>query len=125
MGLGMFDERNTGYSNNHSNNSCGDAISNIMAANIGASFSPMEKLNVGLDLWYAKLAEDIDADPITAGMQGESELGTEVDLKITYELVEGLNLDVVGAYLFAGDATYKGANDADPYEIGTQLSLSF
>jgi hypothetical protein len=118
MGLGMFDgARDGNYDYATSNNSPGEYISNIMAANIGASFSPMEKLNVGLDLWYAALAED-DAN-------GESDLGTEVDLKLTYELVEGLNLDVVGAYLFAGDATYKGDNDADPYEVGTQLSLSF
>ena len=51
----------------------------------------------------------------------EDELGTEVDLKITYELVEGLNLDVVGAYLFAGDAT----GEDDPIEVGSRLSLSF
>lgn len=124
MGLGLFDgARESGYGSAASNNSCGDAISNIMAANIGASFSPMEKLNVGLDLWYAELAEDIPQGQPGAG---ESKLGTEVDLKLSYELVEGLNLDVVGAYLFAGDATtVKDPNDADPYEIGTQLSLSF
>jgi hypothetical protein len=39
--------------------------------------------------------------------------------------MKNLNLDVIGAYLFAGDATYAGANSSDPYEIGTQISFSF
>jgi len=33
---------------------------------------------------------------------------------------------VVGAYLFADDATSTaGDNQEDPYEVGAQLSLSF
>ena len=43
--------------------------------------------------------------------------------------MDNLNLDIVAAYLFTGDATYKqgrgGADQEDAYEIGTQLSLSF
>ncbi|GBC63815.1 hypothetical protein DENIS_4813 [Desulfonema ishimotonii] len=110
MGYGIFD-------NQTSANAPADAISNIMAANLGATVKPMDKLSITLDVWYAALVEDNDA--------GEDKLGTEVDLKVTYELVEGLNLDVVGAYLFADDGTYAGDNDADPYEIGTRLSLKF
>ena len=116
MGYGTFDQI-------VSNGSPGDKISNIMAANLGATFKPMDKLSVAVDLWWAKLVED--------DFTGESDLGTEVDLKITYELVEGLNLDVVGAYLFAGDRTTADNNgdqyddDANPYELGARLSLSF
>jgi hypothetical protein len=36
-------------------------------------------------------------------------------------LLNNLQLDVVGAYLFAGKAT----GTKDPTEIGTQLSFSF
>jgi len=43
----------------------------------------------------------------------------------TYSLMKNLNLDVVAAYLFAGDATYKGAHQEDPYELGTRLSFKF
>ena len=110
MGLGIFDNQATA-------NSPGDQVSDLMAFGIGASFSPMDNLTLGADIWYANLAED--------DLNGEDELGTEVDLKATVKLVDNLNLDLVAAYLFAGDATYKGANDADPYEIGTRLSLSF
>jgi len=90
-----------------------DKISNITAFNIGASMSPMEKLTVGADLWYAMLAEDNAA--------GDDELGTEIDLSASYALMDNLNLDVVAAYLMAGDAT----GDEDPMELGAQLSLSF
>jgi hypothetical protein len=66
----------------------------------------MEKLSLTGDLWYAGKPEKVN---------GEDELGFEVDLLATYQLVEGLNLDLVGAYLFAGDAvSLDGKNDEDP-----------
>ncbi|MDY0360088.1 MAG: hypothetical protein RBR08_01395 [Desulforegulaceae bacterium] len=106
MGYGMVD-------NQVSAGSCADKISNIMAFNIGASMSPVEKLTVGADIWYAMLAEDDAA--------GEDYLGTELDLTASYKVIDNLTLDVVAAYLFAGDAT----GEEDPMEIGAQLSLSF
>jgi hypothetical protein len=111
MGYGIFDTQVT-------NASCGYKISDIVAFNIGATVKPMDKVSVTLDLWNASLAED-DAN-------GESSLGTEVDLVVSYALLENLKLDVVAAYLFAGDATtMKAADDANPYEFGTRLSFSF
>jgi hypothetical protein len=110
-----------------SSGSWGESISNVMFANLGATVKPMDKLSLTFDVWYAELAED--------NLFGESELGTELNLLITYELVPGLKLDLMGAYLFAGDATARPVliggvpafttNEEDPYEIGTRLSLSF
>ncbi|MFP4422974.1 MAG: alginate export family protein, partial [Desulfococcaceae bacterium] len=115
MGYGVFDDQ-------VSNNAPADQIYNIMAANFGLTLNPMDKLEVGMDVWYAQLVEEIT---LPDGSK-EDYLGTEVDLRITYELVDNLNLDVIGAYLFAGDATTMDSpNDADPYEVGAQLSLSF
>lgn len=105
MGYGMFDQQ-------VSAGSCADKISNLVAFNIGASMSPMEKLTLGADLWYAMHAEDV---------AGEDQLGTEIDLTAGYQVMDNLKLDVVAAYLFADDAT----GDEDPYELGAQLSLSF
>jgi len=113
MGFGMFDAATP-------TNTPSDDISNVMAANIGFSISPTDRLRIALDGWWAQLNEEI-----LVGGELEDDLGVEVDLRITYQLIEGLNLDVVGAYLFAGDAIYNGNDDADPYEVGSQLSLSF
>jgi len=119
MGYGKFSD--TSYLQ-VSNNACADQIGHIMAGNIGVTVKPMDKLSVSLDAWYAALAEDI----VTLKGNEENYLGTEIDLCITYQLVQGLNLDIVGAYLVAGDATTMEAdNDANPYEVGTRLSLSF
>ena len=113
MGYGTFDE----------NGSAGavfdnDIISGIYAINFGASYKASEKLTFTGDLWYAALSED--------DVNGESDLGVEVDLVADYELVEGLNLKLVAAYLFAGDATTgKVANDDDPMLLGAQFSISF
>jgi hypothetical protein len=106
----------------------GDKITNIWAVNLGTTIKPMDKLSATVDLWYAKRAEDIGGiDPATGlPWGGEDELGTELDVVVTYQLVEGLNLDLVGAYLWAGDAvSTDGNNDKDPYEFGARLSLSF
>ena len=113
MGYGTFD-------NQASAGSPANKIGNIWAGNIGATIRPMEKLSLTGDLWYASLVED-DLVP-----SGEKELGFELDLKATYQLLEGLSLDVIGAYLFADDGTsLDGDNDEDPWEVGTRLSLSF
>jgi len=115
MGMGIIDWATT-------TNSPGDAIHDILAAGLGATVKPVDKLAVSLDVWYAQLAED------TLTLRGDEtkDLGVEVDLTITYKLIDGLNLDLVGAYLFAGDATTLDHPDAaDPYEIGSRLSLSF
>ena len=110
MGLGIFD-------NQASSNSCADKISNIMAANIGVGFKATDALKFTFDVWHAKLAED-DA-------KGNDTLGTEIDLRMTYALMKNLNLDLVAAYLFAGDATFGGTNDKDAYEVGAMMSFSF
>jgi hypothetical protein len=112
MGLGVFDQQASAGQPNAD-------VSNLWALNLGASFKPMEKLKLTGDIWYASLVE--------RNQTGEKKLGTELDLKADYQLAEGLNLTLVGAYLFADDATSNTAddNDKDPYELGAQLSISF
>ena len=111
MGYGIFDDDTP-------NGSPADKISNILAANIGVSFKATDNLKLVADLWYAALAED--------DVNGDKDLGIEIDLKATYKIMDGLNLDVVGAYLLADDAmTGAAVDDTDAYEVGTRLSLSF
>jgi hypothetical protein len=119
MGLGIFDNTNPV-------NTPGDKIQNVWAVNLGTTIKPMDKLKVTVDLWYAQLEEDIVFNAGTPLQRSEDDLGTELDVVVTYQLVEGLNLDLVGAYLWAGDAvSLDGNNNEDPYEFGARLSLSF
>jgi hypothetical protein len=111
MGLGTFDNVLGGSDAN-----LGDKISNIMAANIGVTLKPMDKLTLGLDVWYAQLDEKVRVNG-----QLEDELGLEIDTKLTYQLMDNLKADFIYAYLFAGDAVGK----KDVQEGGVQLSLSF
>ncbi len=103
-----------------------DRISSIAAINLGASIKPMDKLTLKGDIWYAKLADKDSTN--------NSSLGSEIDLVVTYELIEDLKFDIIGAYLFSGDSTstklvpgrqLKNDNSSYPYELGARLSLSF
>jgi len=110
MGLGVFD-------NQASAGSCADKISNIEAANIGIGFKASDKMAFKADVWRAELLE--------AAVSDNKTLGTEIDLTMTYALMKNLNLDVVGAYLMAGNGTYSGPGETNPYEFGAKLSFSF
>jgi len=113
MGYGIFD-------NQVSNNSPGDQITNIWWLNAGVDYKVIESLKMSLDIWYAALAQKEQAGA------ADEPLGTEIDFIATYTIMPKLNLDLVGAYLFAGDGTNNNSpNDKDPYELGARLSLSF
>ena len=107
MGYGTID-------NEVSAGSPGDQVSNIIAFNVGVDI-PFDKLTLSIDIWNANLIED-NAD-------GDTELGTEIDVSASYQLLDDLKLKVVAAYLSAGDAT--GGGDEDPIEVGAVMSLSF
>jgi len=106
MGLGAFD-------NTQSAGSPGDDITNIWAANAGVTIKPMDKVKIDADVWYAALAEDNAA--------GDTELGVELDGKLTYTIMENLTAEGIFAYLISGDAT----GDDDVIEGGVRVSLKF
>ena len=134
MGWGMFGD------NVAPNNMLGDQIQNIYALNLGISWTFMEKHKVVLDGWYASLVEK-NTHPLAAfaTTRPDEDLGFEVDFRYTYPIVEGLDFDFVAAYLWTGDGIYKEGSaaqvaagkadgimdQANAYEIGAQLSLSF
>jgi len=133
MGEGFFDMCDP-------NNTPGNNVSNVIAFNLGFKFMPYEKTTLRVDVWHATLEESLkfmDASGTYQGdCEGEDTLGTEIDVRLTYEIMQYLTMDVVGAYLWAGDAvegryTYKSGpyhnpgDTADPWELGMQLTLSF
>lgn len=100
------------------NQAVSPGTANKMAFQVGASFSPVEKLTLGADVWFWYLAEDTAL--------GNDDLGTEIDIKATYMLVDGLKLEVVYGFVSAGDALNETAGaDEDPQELAARFSLSF
>lgn len=113
MGYGTFDNQEPAGA------PLADNITNVYFGGIGVGFKPADKMKLVFDLWYASRVEEV-----ASGL--DESIGTEIDAKLTYELVEGLNLDLVAAYLFAGESvTFDHPDDANPYELGARLSLSF
>ncbi len=118
MGLGIMDTAAP-------TNAPGDKITNLMAFNLGTTYRILPTLRVAADLWYAKTAQDVWMPRLG---DYKSDLGTELDVVLTYTIVPNLNLDLVGAYLWAGDVISKVATTADsanPYELGARLQLTF
>jgi len=118
MGAGMFDYQ-------FPNGALGTQISNAIIGGLGGSYKLIQDLKFSADLWYAQAADSIYM-PTTK--TNSDYYGTELDLKVTYMLVDNLKLDLVGAYLWAGDVISKSTsanNSANPIEIGAQMSLAF
>ena len=110
MGLGIFDSASP-------TNTPGNNITNLMTIGLGADWKLGDKFKLSTDLWYAQTAEDVvGATGITS-----SDLGFEIDVILTWALVENLNLDLVAAYLAAGDAI----GSENPMELGARMSFSF
>lgn len=95
-----------------------DEPTNVWMIGGAVKYSLIKNLQLQGDLWYSELVEAIDGNP-------DKTLGTEVDLSATLKFHERINLIVKGAYLFAGDGFYQGANEADPWELGAMMSFSF
>lgn len=106
-----------------------DKISNLWVGNIGASYKLLADLKFSGELWYAKHAEDVAiATPANIPTRYSSDLGTELDLYATYTIVDNLKLDLIGAYLWAGDCITKAVDpngDQNPMELAAMLSLAF
>ena len=121
MGDGIFD-------NATPIGSPGSCISNVYIGNFGASYKLLQDLKISADLWYAQRAEDVKIASNALQPQYSSSLGTEFDMVLTYTIVDNLKIDLVGAYLWAGNAITKAVDpngNANPYELGTRLSLAF
>ncbi len=128
MGCGMFDYQ-------FPSGALGTQITNAWIAGLGGSYKLIQDLQFSADLWWAMAADSISPS-YTNGQGGlpqyTDQYGTELDLKATYTIVDNLKLDLVGAYLWAGDVitkstftrTYQGAA-TNPIELGAQLSLAF
>jgi len=97
---------------------------NTIWYSIYGGYNPTAKLNVEANLIYATVDKTLTTMP-----NQKKDLGTEVDLKVTYKLYDNLSYMVGAAYLWTGDwfkgntpATTKVGNE---YYLLNKLTLSF
>jgi hypothetical protein len=90
------------------------------------AITPALTLGAGVTAAWTAKKVDTDATLTGGGLTGgdgngdERYLGTELNLAMTYRFAPGLTLDLVGAYLFSGDAlgyTTVRASSKDPADV--------
>lgn len=121
--------------------------SNLWTVTAGAAWQVLPSTKLAFSYWYFGTSEDVVSGPKRPGdffsqqeflndyftaqnltkndLQFDSEIGHEFNLGLTQKIVDGLVLDVVGAYLIAGDAYSLRSDDQDAYEFGARLQWSF
>lgn len=93
---------------------------NLWTVTAGAAWQALEKTKLSASYWYFGTAEDVQ------GVNGaENSIGHEFDVYLTQGIVDGLTLDIVGAYLITGDAYTAALEQEDAYEVGARLQWSF
>lgn len=95
--------------------------SNLWTLSAGAAYQLFPKTKLSLSYWYIQTSS-----AVSDGEGGTThDLGHEVDFYVTQGIVDGLTLDLVGAYMFTGDA-FGVADDRDNiYEMGARLQWQF
>lgn len=88
-------------SGSHPRGSYSDFCSNMIYGKAFLQASPLPKLDAYLGIGYAQAAQD-RADT------GTNELGTEIDLSLTYAITPNLTYNFTGGYLFLGDFYNNG-----------------
>lgn len=102
---------------------------NIWTVTVGGAWQALEKTKVAASYWYFATSEKVpgyNSFREIEGIKWENEIGHELNLNITQGIVDGLNLDIVGAYLFTGDAySMEPSGDDNVYEVGARLQWNF
>jgi len=101
--------------------------SNIWTVTAGAAWQVLEQTKLSASYWYFGTSEDVETvrNRTTLRRQLANDIGHELDFYVTQGIVDGLTLDLVGAYLITGDAYTAARDTADVYELGARLQWSF
>ncbi len=92
------------------NGAAHQGFSNTTAVGVGAMVAASKSLSVGGDLYWLKATEDTNVTQTGAAKGAtDSSIGTELDLKLNWQLYDNLSWNWVAGYFKPGDA-YKDAN---------------
>lgn len=124
------------------------APTNLWTITLGAAWQAMPKTKLYFSYWYWATSEDVMSEAkigtvnyfgvprnIVIGQEFANDVGHEIDLGLTQGIWEGLNLDVVFAYMFTGDAYVNSWNGSflnpvnyekdDAWKFGARLQWNF
>jgi len=104
---------------------------NIWTVTVGGAWQAMPTTKLALSYWYFGTSEKAPSRWNGTNWDFSRDLGHEINLNITQNIVDKLNLDLVGAYMFTGDAfrakdsraDYTG--DDNVYELGARLQWTW
>lgn len=105
-----------------------DGPSNLWTITAGASWQALRTTKLTFNYYYIQTAKDVISDlNMTSKTVNETskEIGHEFDFYLDQQVVDGLALRLIGAYLVAGDAISVYANDDNIWEAGAQLLWTF
>jgi hypothetical protein len=106
---------------------------NLWTVTLGGAYQVLPQTKLALSYWYFATAEKVPSkfNNASGTWSTSSSVGHEVDLNITQNIVDKLNLDLVGAYMFTGEA-YRARSvninyphDQNAYELGARLQWAF
>jgi len=98
-----------------------DPNTNTSSFALTGSLVPLDRLTVGMDIWFYQLAQKQTA---TATRTTKKEDGTEVDLNLKYAYTEDVTMGLSFAYFMPGDY-YATGNDKTAKQIMTELGVKF
>ena len=116
--------------------------SNLWTVTAGAAWQVLEKTKLSASYWYFQTSESVGTGRFNTDLSEKmsNDIGHEFNLYLTQGIVDGLTLDIVGAFLLTGDAYarngYIGVTTAgtpyivqwskdNVYEVGARLQWDF
>jgi len=126
MGGGILDN-NSPFHENYQWTSYGGVPSNLFGISLGAAWQALPTTKLSAAYWYFGNPNDVVSgyNTTTGKLKFDSSVGNEFDFYVTQDIVDGLKLDLVAAYMISGNAYSMYNNDPNPYELGARIQWSF
>jgi len=126
MGSGVLDN-NYPYHENYQWTSTGGVPMNLWAISIGGAWQALPTTKLSASYWYFGNPNDVVSgyNASTGRLKFGNSVGNEFDFGVTQDIVDGLKLDLVAAYMISGDAYSMYNNDPNPYELGARIQWAF
>ena len=108
---------------------------NLQYIKVSGSIQPREDITLAADYYYLRLAEKLSGSTYTPSSpiasdnkyainSDKKELGSELDVSMTYDYTEDVQLKLIGGWFFPGDF-FDGSNDNTAYSLRASLKVEF